>query len=167
MTDSVTNLERSLQHLEIILSIEPSSKKVLEEIDEVRARLKESRVAAEQAVATAKENEKANVPRAPEAPVAPPNPATVKEIKASNQAANLAKAASELVAKDANIPNSPPKSSFEFERARHQLRNDMGGFAKYLLNLKPKQLPKLLKENLTEEMLSAVVRAVSWFANQK
>merc|ERR1712100_782779 len=60
-----------------------------------------------------------------------------------------------------NIPNSPPKSSFEFERARHQLRNDMGGFAKYLLNLKPKQLPKLLKENLTEEMLSAVVRAVS------
>merc|ERR1712093_721991 len=46
VTDSVTSLERSLQNLEIILGVEPSSKKVLEEIDEVRARLKESRVAA-------------------------------------------------------------------------------------------------------------------------
>ena len=61
----------------------------------------------------------------------------------------------------AGVPSTPPKTSFELEKTRRTLSNDLAAWGQYLLMIKPKTLPKLLKNSLSEEMLTSIIQGIA------
>merc|ERR1712078_779501 len=57
-------------------------------------------------------------------------------------------------------PTSPPKTEFELEKVRRSLLHDLPAWGAYLALIKAKTLPKILKESLSEDMLSSIIMGI-------
>jgi hypothetical protein len=96
--------------------------------------------------------------------VPPVNPSTAARLAAEERAREVGARATEVALKRASLKKRPvPKTSYEFERVRRELRLDGATFATYLSAIPPKQIPKLFRQSLTEETLSAMVEAITCY----
>ena len=61
----------------------------------------------------------------------------------------------------AQIPSTPPKTSFEIEKVRRELKSDMNAWGEYLHKIPTKKLVKIIGSSLSEDMLSSMIQGIA------
>jgi tetratricopeptide (TPR) repeat protein len=143
-SEAQSPLAKALADFDKIVELEPGNTKAVSAADEVRETLaKMKKIAALSSSSTSSSSGSAS--KANE---------TGTPLKTASAAA-AARARERIEA-----PRSPPKTEFELEKVRRSLRHDIPAWGSYLALIKAKTLPKILKESLSEDMLSSIILGI-------
>merc|ERR1711865_480292 len=85
-----------------------------------------------------------------------------QSVKAKTPSTPVVHAAVESARKRAaQIPSTPPKTSFEIEKVRRELKSDMNAWGEYLHKIPTKKLVKIIGSSLSEDMLSSMIQGIA------
>ena len=156
------SLTSALVDFQTIVDMEPTNTKATEGVESVTAS-----IGLYQAV-------KANTPVTKQSPTkksisedtkmsATPEQQNVDRAAPTTKMSNtpIVNAAVEQARARAQVPSTPPKTSFEIEKVLRDLKHDMNAWGEYLSKIPTKKLSKLMGSSLSEDMLASMIQGIA------
>jgi len=156
------SLTSALVDFQTIVDMEPTNTKATEGVESVTAS-----IGLYQAV-------KANTPVTKQSPTkksisedtkmsATPEQKNVDRAAPTTKMSNtpIVNAAVEQARARAQVPSTPPKTSFEIEKVLRDLKHDMNAWGEYLSKIPTKKLSKLMGSSLSEDMLASMIQGIA------